>query len=120
MATENLLAAFLHEIREVTVVQRRFEEQMKARREAVLAEQTRRIEGEADKEKLPDSVTTHPESAASVPESEDAISEDNLETVEEKPEDGRDAGGKCIKVATDSNSNADIFSSMDSRSRSED
>lgn len=118
MATENLLAAFLHEIREVTVVQRRFEEQMKARREAVLAEQTRRIEGEADKEKLPDSVTTHPESAASVPESEDAISEDNLETVEEKPEDGRDAGGQCIKLATDLN--ADIFSSMDSRSRSED
>lgn len=47
MATENLLADFLREIRDVTAVQRRNEEQLKARREA--AEQLRRTESEREK-----------------------------------------------------------------------
>ena len=96
VATENLLAAFLHEIREVTVVQRRYEEQMKVRRDAVLSEQTRHIDGETDKEKLSDLSSSHPERASVGPESEDAASEDNFEILEEKPaeQDGRDAGGE--------------------------
>ena len=83
VATENLLAAFLHEIREVTIVQKRYEEQMKARREAALLEQTRRGDADLEKEKSSDVSTTHPERASFVPEGEDADSENALEVLEE-------------------------------------
>ncbi|PIL37367.1 hypothetical protein GSI_01060 [Ganoderma sinense ZZ0214-1] len=91
VATEGLLADFLREIREVTVVQRRHEEQLKAKREATVMEASRRAE--AEKEKLPDITMEHHERASFIPENDDVFDND-LETPEEKQEDQelRDSG----------------------------
>lgn len=95
VATENLLAAFLLEIRDVTTVQKRFEEQMKAKREAIFAEQSRPAEGEPDK--MEDFSTPIADRANFLPEREEAVSESNVEVAEDKTaeQDVRDAGGKC-------------------------
>ncbi|EJF62368.1 ARM repeat-containing protein [Dichomitus squalens LYAD-421 SS1] len=91
VATESLLADFLREIKEVTVVQKRHEDQLKAKREATITEASRRIE--AEKEKLPDITMEHPERAPFISENDDVFDND-LETPDEKPEEQelRDTG----------------------------
>ncbi|CDO73780.1 hypothetical protein BN946_scf185015.g108 [Trametes cinnabarina] len=69
VATEGLLADFLREIREVTIVQKRQEEQMRARREAT-NNQTSRLQDE-EREKLPEITMEHPERGALTPDSEE-------------------------------------------------
>lgn len=95
MATEGLLADFLREIKQVTFVQKRHEEQLKAKREATITEASRRIE--ADKDKLPDITMDQSEHANFIPEN-DEVFDNDLETPEEKPEDQelRDTGGKHL------------------------
>ncbi|THH29667.1 hypothetical protein EUX98_g4525 [Antrodiella citrinella] len=95
IATENLLGDFLREIRDVTLVQRHHEEELRAKREAEQAEhQARRTD--VDKEKLPDITMAHSERATFIPENDDTSSYDNDSDpgVEEKePEpDTRDLG----------------------------
>ncbi|KAL7282584.1 ARM repeat-containing protein [Trametes coccinea BRFM310] len=69
VATEGLLADFLREIREVTMVQKRQEEQMRARREATIT-QSSRLQDE-EREKLPEITMEHPERDALTPDSEE-------------------------------------------------
>ncbi|KAI9068475.1 ARM repeat-containing protein [Trametes sanguinea] len=69
VATEGLLADFLREIREVTMVQKRQEEQMRARREATITQSSRLQEEE--REKLPEITMEHPERDALTPDSEE-------------------------------------------------
>lgn len=96
MATEGLLADFLREIREVTIVQRRHEEQLRAKREATVTEASRRAE--AEKDKLPDITMDHHERATFIPENDDVFDND-LDTPEDKQEDQelRDSGGEPSK-----------------------
>ncbi|RPD66929.1 ARM repeat-containing protein [Lentinus tigrinus ALCF2SS1-7] len=91
VATDSLLADFLREIREVTVVQKRSEEQSKAKREVASAEQARRIDGEKDK--LPDITMDHAERAPFLSEN-DEVFDNDLETPEERQEEQelRDTG----------------------------
>ncbi|KAH8096728.1 ARM repeat-containing protein [Cristinia sonorae] len=95
IATENLLGEFLREIRDVTLVQRHHEEELRAKREAEQAEQQAR-RAEADGGKLPDITMAHSERAAFVPENDDTSSfEQDLDTpVDEKEPipDTRDLG----------------------------
>ncbi|OJT05369.1 Protein VAC14 -like protein [Trametes pubescens] len=84
VATEGLLADFLREIRVVTNVQKRQEEQAKVRREATLAESYRRHEGE--KERLPDITMDHPERGAFLTEHDDVFDND-LEHQEDRQEE---------------------------------
>ncbi len=97
MATEGLLADFLREIREVTVVQRRHEEQLRAKREATVTEASRRAE--AEKENLPDITMEHHEHATFIPEN-DEVFDNDLETPEDKQEDQelRDSGGEPVQI----------------------
>ncbi len=92
VATEGLLADFLRELRVVTNVQKRQEEQAKARREATLAESYRRHEGE--KERLPDITMDHPERGAFLTEHDDVFDND-LEHQEDRQEEQevRETGG---------------------------
>lgn len=62
VATETLLADFLREIRDVSIVRKRNEEHAKSKKEKEQAEPTRRPD--VDKEKLPDITLSHPERAA--------------------------------------------------------
>ncbi|KAJ8468744.1 hypothetical protein ONZ51_g9455 [Trametes cubensis] len=91
VATESLLADFLREIRDVTIVQRRQEEQAKAKREAMVAESSRRQDSE--REKLPEITMDHPERAVFIPEHDDVFDND-LESHDERHEDQaiRDTG----------------------------
>ena len=93
VATEGLLADFLRELREVTIVQKRHEEQLKAKREATLTGPPRRTDTEKDK--LPDITMDHPERAPFIPENDDVF-ESDPGTPEEKhsEQELRDAGGK--------------------------
>ena len=88
-----MLADFLREIREVTIVQRRHEEQLKAKREATVTEASRRAE--AEKEKLPDITMEHHERAPFISEN-DEVFDNDLETPEDKQEEQelRDSGGE--------------------------
>ena len=97
VATEGLLADFLREIREVTIVQRRHEEQLRAKREATVTEASRRAE--AEKDKLPDITMDHHERATFIPENDDVFDND-LDTPEDKQEDQelRDSGGKLFEL----------------------
>lgn len=97
IATENLLGDFLREIRDVTLVQRHHDEEMRAKREAEQAEQQAR-RGEADKDKLPDITMAHSERVSFIPENDDTSSFDNdsdapIEEKEPEP-DSRDLGSK--------------------------
>lgn len=86
MATENLLADFLREIRDVSVVRRRHEEQTKTSRVADLV-----------KEKVPDITLSHSERAAFIPENDsDSFQDgDSLLKDDHVSEVGhRDTGGK--------------------------
>ena len=89
----------MREIREVTFVQRRHEEELRAKREAEQAEQqARKIE--TDKDKLPDITMAHTERATFIPENDDTSSFDNdsdelLEEKEPEP-DTRDLGGELL------------------------
>ena len=98
VATESLLADFLREIREVTLVQKRTEEQSKAKRETASTEQLRRTDTE--KEKLPDITLDHAERAPFLVEN-DEVFDNDLETTEEKQEEqeSRDTGGEISPVS---------------------
>ncbi|KAI0776216.1 ARM repeat-containing protein [Trametes elegans] len=91
VATESLLADFLREIRDVTIVQKRQEEQARAKREAAAAESSRRMD--SDREKLPDITMDHSERGAFIPEHDD-IFDNDLENIDEGHEDQevRDTG----------------------------
>ncbi|KAH8118697.1 ARM repeat-containing protein [Phellopilus nigrolimitatus] len=65
VATENLLADFLRELRSIASVQKRSEEKARIMRETDAYEQGRRPD-----DKLPDITMTHPERAAFLPEGE--------------------------------------------------
>ncbi|KZT71480.1 ARM repeat-containing protein [Daedalea quercina L-15889] len=98
VATENLLADFLREIREVTAVQRQHEEQLKAKRE--VAEQTRRPDNEKDKVQE----ITIPGSDRGPFLDDDEADDSSLASPDEKQPDhpGRDAGhwipGQGVKI----------------------
>ncbi|KAI0650504.1 ARM repeat-containing protein [Trametes meyenii] len=89
VATEGLLADFLREIRDVTVVQRRQEEQIRVKRESTVTEGPRRIESE----KLPEITMDHPERGAFIAEHDDVFDND-LENHDERHDepDIRDIG----------------------------
>ncbi|KAI0638415.1 ARM repeat-containing protein [Trametes polyzona] len=91
VATEGLLADFLREIRDVTMVQKRQEEQARAKREAAMAESSRRNDG--DRDKLPDITLDHSERAAFIPEHDD-IFDNDLEHQDDRNDDPeiRDTG----------------------------
>ncbi|KAI0720355.1 ARM repeat-containing protein [Cerioporus squamosus] len=92
VATESLLADFLREIREVTIVQKRAEEQLKAKRENPLTEQPRRADTEKDK--LPDITMDHDAERAPFLAENDDVFDNDLETPDEKQEEQepRDTG----------------------------
>ncbi|KAI0340907.1 ARM repeat-containing protein [Trametopsis cervina] len=101
IATENLLADFLREIRDVTLVQRHHEDQLKAKK-AAEAEHVSRTDG--DKEKLPDITMAASERAAFVPEYDEEFVDDVSITPDEKDGDidERDLGtwvpGQGVKI----------------------
>ncbi|CAL1700422.1 unnamed protein product [Somion occarium] len=105
IATENLLADFIREIEEVTAVQKRHEEQARAKREAETAS-LRTRGGEVEKDKLPDITMAHAERATFIPENDDVSTFDNDSDTpidEKEPElDGRDLGawepGQGVKI----------------------
>ncbi|KZT05649.1 ARM repeat-containing protein [Laetiporus sulphureus 93-53] len=101
MATENLLADFLHEIRDVTAVQRRNEEQLKAKREA--AEQSRRAD--LENERSPEPVAINGDRGVFMPENDIAVFDDASSTppMEKHPDqEGRETGhwipGQGVKI----------------------
>ncbi|KAF8524585.1 vacuolar protein 14 C-terminal Fig4p binding-domain-containing protein [Hysterangium stoloniferum] len=90
VATENLLADFLREVREVTSLQKRYEAEAKVRREAELREEARRAENES--ERLPDITMTHSERAMFVPENGGEEWKEKEWNGSEKEVDHRDTG----------------------------
>ncbi|KAL4247019.1 VAC14 family protein [Abortiporus biennis] len=106
IATEKLLGDFLREIRDVTIVQKQHEEQLRAKREAEIAELARKAE--AEKEKLPDITMAHPERASFIPETDndDSPYENDLDSEapleEHESESERDLGtwvpGQGVKI----------------------
>jgi len=94
VATETLLAEFLREIRDVSIVRKRNEEQARAKKDKEQSEPTRR----PDAEKLPDITLSHPERAAFLQEDDDTVSDTEEQTGfkdEIKAEvDHRDNGGE--------------------------
>ncbi|KAF8592196.1 ARM repeat-containing protein [Ramaria rubella] len=90
VATENLLADFLREVRDVTLLQKRHEAQAKVRREAELQEEVRRAENE--REKLPDITMTHSERAMFVPEHGVEDGKEREPNASDKEVDHRDTG----------------------------
>jgi vacuole morphology and inheritance protein 14 len=95
VATETLLGELLREIREVTVVRKRYEEHMKAKRENGTAEPGRRAEN--IQERLMDVTMTSSEHAVFLSESYGGISDD-LELAQREDHhseaDGRDTDSK--------------------------
>ena len=99
IATENLLADFLREIRDVTLVQRHHEDQLKANRAAEADSAARGADG--DKEKVPDITMVAPERAAFVPEfDEESVDDASVTHFDEKEGDinERDLGGKQSRI----------------------
>jgi vacuole morphology and inheritance protein 14 len=101
VATEILLADFLREIRDVSIVRKRNEEHAKTKKDKEQSEPIRR----ADADKLPDITLSHPERAAFLQENGAALSDSEEESGfrdEIKAEvDNRDNGGEsgqCIRV----------------------
>ncbi|KAF9814389.1 hypothetical protein IEO21_05123 [Rhodonia placenta] len=99
VATENLLADFLREICEVTAVQQRSEEQLKAKREAA-AEQSRRADPE--KERSQDLSAPVTERGAFLPDNEHVLVDESPLASPDEKQDGRDAGhwvpGQGVKI----------------------
>lgn len=99
VATENLLADFLREICEVTAVQQRSEEQLKAKREAA-AEQSRRADPE--KERSQDLSAPVSEQGAFLPDNEHVLVDESPLASPDEKQDGRDAGhwvpGQGVKI----------------------
>lgn len=94
IATENLLADFLHEIRDVSLVQKRLDEHGKFRRETESPEAMRR--SDYDREKFPEIALSPNERAAFIPESEADSVHDGTSTHREEVEsekDYREGGG---------------------------
>ncbi|KAI5120665.1 hypothetical protein M0805_006954 [Coniferiporia weirii] len=95
IATENLLADFLREMRSIAMVQKRTEDKAKLTREADAYEQGRRPD-----DKLPDITMTHPERAAFLPEGEGFMQSHDGESASEV--DVKDTGayipGQNVKV----------------------
>lgn len=101
MATEILLTDFLREIRDVSNVRRKHEEQAKIKKDKELSEPIRRPD--PDKEKLPDITLSHPERAAFLQE-DDAVFSDTEGEPSVKDEirsdaDHRDNGGENRTIA---------------------
>ncbi len=98
VATERLLADFLREIRNVTIVQKQHQEALKAKREANALEASRRPESE--KEKLPDITMDHPERATFIDDNDDVFDNDpgtpDEKDTEQEP---RDTGGELTGFA---------------------
>lgn len=90
VATENLLADFLREMRDIAFVQRRAEEKARLAREAELD----RHDGE--KEKLPDITMSHPERAAFLPEDDGFLGRHDSDIVPDA--EHRDTGGLFARL----------------------
>ena len=91
VATENLLADFLREIRDVTEVQKKHEAQLRAKREA--AEQSHRVDNEKDKAQ--EIIIPGPDRGGPFLDGDDgAFDDSSLASPEEKQSDhpGRDVG----------------------------
>ena len=69
-ATENLLADFLREMRDIAIVQKRSEDKARHIRDMEAYEQARKAD-----DTLPDITMTHPERAAFLPEGESSTGE---------------------------------------------
>ncbi|KAI0774503.1 ARM repeat-containing protein [Fomes fomentarius] len=102
VATERLLADFLREIRNVTIVQKQHQEALKAKREANAVEASRRPENE--KEKLPDITMDHPERATFIDDNDDVFDNDpgtpDEKDTEQEPRDtGAWVYGQGVRIA---------------------
>lgn len=100
IATENLLADFLREIRDVTLVQRHHEDHLRAKRAAEAEHLSRGTDG--DKEKLPDITMATSERAAFVPEyDEESVDDASISPFDEKDGDvdERDLGSKSQEIS---------------------
>ncbi|TDL29855.1 ARM repeat-containing protein [Rickenella mellea] len=104
VATENLLADFLREIRDVAIVQKKAEEKAKLDRDVGRYDQKNNLL-EIDKDGLPDITMAHPERAAFIAEDDGKLSSHDAESMarEEASElDYRDTGdwspGLGVKV----------------------
>lgn len=86
-----MLADFLREVQEVTLLQKRYEAEAKVRREAELREEARRAENE--REKLPDITMAHSQRAMFVPENGVEVTREKEWNDSEKEVDHRDTGG---------------------------
>jgi vacuole morphology and inheritance protein 14 len=97
VATETLLAEFLREIRDVTVVHNRYEEHLRSKRDNDAAEQARRAENV--QEKLSDVALTSAERAAFISENDGGFIHD-AESIQKddfhSETDGHDTGSKDI------------------------
>jgi vacuole morphology and inheritance protein 14 len=76
VATETLLAEFLREIRDVSIVRKRNEDRTKAKKDKEHPQPIRR----PDVDKLPDITLSHPGRAAFLQENDDALSDTDEET----------------------------------------
>lgn len=94
IATETLLADFLREIRDVSIVRKRCEEKDKSRRESEPAESIRR--GDTVKEKLPELTLENSERAIFIAENDDNSDHEKEVLKDEHASeiDYRDTGGK--------------------------
>jgi hypothetical protein len=102
VATENLLADFLREVREVAYLQKRREEKVKAQRYAK-QEQREHRDTDPPKEALPEITMVVPDRAAFIPDNDGQSSLHDGESFREKEpaaEDDRDTGGElpCPKL----------------------
>jgi vacuole morphology and inheritance protein 14 len=102
IATENLLADFLREVQEVTMLQKRYEAEAKVRKEAELREEARRAENE--RERLPDITMAHSERAMFVPENGAEEWKAKECNGSETEVDHRDTGSKSFHFLIDSQS----------------
>lgn len=98
MATEGLLAGFLREIKDVTAVRKRHEEQAKAKREATATESSSR-RNDTERERLPDITMDHSERGAFIAEHDDVFDND-LENQEDGREEQeiRETGGEPFRT----------------------
>ena len=88
VATDNLLAGFLKEIKDIATVQKHYEEKAK-QREAEKREQQAR----GNDEKLPDITMSHTERAVFLPDGEALCDSSPKEEVSPETEQIRDTGG---------------------------
>ena len=91
-----MLADFLREIRDVSIVRKRNEEAYKAKRVQEQAEPPRRPDSEKDN--LPDITLSHPERAVFIQENDrPAPDSDGERSVNTEPKEShhRDNGGRC-------------------------